>query len=76
MKIVENCNPCPICRGTTIKIMKMPRKEIPLDVYCSKCGFYLLGSTEKELIDKWNKLNADEMERKYQDWLKEIHDAK
>ncbi len=71
MRTVENCNPCPICGGTTIKIMKMPREKTPLDAYCTVCGFYLFGDTEEELINKWNKLDADEMERKYQDWLKE-----
>ena len=71
MRIIENCHPCPMCGGTTIKIMKMPRGKMPLDAYCSRCGFYLIGQTEEELIERWNKIDADEIERKYYEWLKQ-----
>lgn len=70
MKEIKNCNPCPICGCTTIKIMKMPRKEILLDGYCTFCGFYVMGDTEKEILDRWNRIDAKKLEADYLKWLK------
>ena len=72
MKKINVIIPCPCCGHKEVYAMKMPRKENPYEIFCGICRFYIFDNTEQKAIDRWNSIDAEQLEKDYQKWLKKV----